>query len=261
MVKGKVAVVTGSTSGIGLGIATALANNGAHVVLNGLGDEGTIAKAKSQVAGAGGGGKVLYHPADMTKPAEIADLVDFAVRELGSVDILVNNAGIQHTARVENFPAEKWEAIIAINLSSAFYATRAALPHMQKKQWGRIINIASVHGLVSSIEKAAYCSAKHGLMGLTKVIALENAKKGISCNAICPGWVETPLVVAQIEKRAADQKIPIDQARRDLLSEKQPTEDFVSIDQLASAVIFLCNEAGMAMTGAPFIMDGGWQAR
>jgi 3-hydroxybutyrate dehydrogenase len=261
MVKGKVAVVTGSTSGIGLGIATTLAKHGAHVVLNGLGDEGTIAKAKATVAGAGGGGKVLYHPADMTKPAEIADLVDFAVRELGSIDILVNNAGIQHTARVENFPPEKWEAIIAINLSAAFYATRAALPHMQKKQWGRIVNIASVHGLVSSIEKAAYCSAKHGLMGFTKVVALENAKNGISCNAICPGWVETPLVVAQIEKRAADQKIPLEQARRDLLSEKQPTEDFVSIDQLASAVLFLCDEAGMAMTGAPFIMDGAWAAR
>jgi 3-hydroxybutyrate dehydrogenase len=259
MVKGKVAVVTGSTSGIGLAIAAALSKAGAHVVLNGLGDKSVIAAAKAKVRRRGV--KVAYHAADMTKPAEIADLVDFAVREFGSVDILVNNAGIQHTSLIENFPVEQWDRVIAINQSAVFHATRAALPHMKKRKFGRIINIASVHGLVSSVEKVAYCAAKHAVIGITEVTALEGAKDGIRCNAICPGWVLTPLVQAQIEKRAKDQKIKVDQAQRELLSEKQPTEEFVKVEHLADAVLFLCSEAGSNMTGVPLIMDGGWTAR
>jgi 3-hydroxybutyrate dehydrogenase len=259
MVKGKVAVVTGSTSGIGLGIASALAEHGAHVVLNGLGDAAAVSAAQEKLRQHGA--KVAYHAADMTKPAEIVELIDFAVSEFGSIDILVNNAGIQYTSPIESFPTEKWDQVIAINLSAVFHGMRAAVPHMKKKRHGTIINIASVHGLVASAEKAAYCAAKAGVVNLTKVVALETAKDGIRCNAICPGWVETPLVLAQIDDRAKRQGISIAQAKSDLLSEKQPTEEFVGVDDIAEAVLFLCSKAGRTMTGAPFIMDGGWLAR
>jgi 3-hydroxybutyrate dehydrogenase len=259
MVKGKVAVVTGSTSGIGLGIASALAEHGAHVVLNGLGDKAAIAGAEESVRQYGA--KVAFHGADMTKPAEIVDMINFAVSQFGSIDILVNNAGIQHTSPIESFPPEKWDQVIAINLSAVFHGMRAAVPHMKKQQHGTIVNVASVHGLVASAEKAAYCAAKAGVVNLTKVVALETAKDGIRCNAICPGWVETPLVLAQIEDRAKREGITITQATSDLLSEKQPTEEFVGVDDIAQAVLFLCSKAGRTMTGAPLIMDGGWLAR
>jgi 3-hydroxybutyrate dehydrogenase len=261
MVKGKVAVITGSTSGIGLGIAKALAKAGANIVLNGLGSDEDIANAKAQVTEANKDVKVAYHAADMTKPTEVAALIEFAVKELGSVDILVNNAGIQHTSPVESFPVEKWDAIIAINQSAPFHAIRAAVPHMKKQGWGRIINIASVHGLVSSVEKAAYCSAKHAVIGLTKVVALETATAGITCNAICPGWVRTPLVEAQIDKRAKDGGITVEKATTELLAEKQPAQKFVEVEHLGEAVLFLCSDAAQLMTGTPLIMDGGWTAR
>ncbi len=202
MLKGKTALVTGSTSGIGLGIAKALAAQGANIVLNGFGD---VDGPKAEVAALAV--QVAYHGADMSKPAEIEDMIAFATKTFGSLDILVNNAGIQHVARTENFPVEKWDAIIAINMSSAFHATRLALPAMQAKNWGRIINVASVHGLVASAEKAAYVAAKHGVVGLTKVVALENATTGVTCNAICPGWVLTPLVQKQLDAKAATFKI------------------------------------------------------
>ena len=233
----KVALVTGSTSGIGLGIARALAGAGANVMLNGFGDKALIDKLRRRVR-VRIQGKAAYSAADMSKPAEIAAMVAQAARELGGVDILVNNAGIQHVAPVEEFPVEKWDAVIAINLSAAFHAIRAALPHMKARNWGRIINIASTHGLVASAQKAAYVAAKHGILGLTKVVALETATTGITCNAICPGWVLTPLVQKQIDDRAAREKIPVERQRSKLLGEKQPSLEFATPEQIGAAALF-----------------------
>ena len=256
----KVALVTGSTSGIGLGIARALAAAGANVMLNGFGDRGLIDKL---VAEFGSQYKVRasYSAADMSKPAEIAAMVAQAARELGGVDILVNNAGIQHVAPVEEFPVEKWDAVIAINLSAAFHAIRAALPHMKARNWGRIINTASTHGLVASANKAAYVAAKHGILGLTKVVALETATSGITCNAICPGWVLTPLVQKQIDDRAAREKIPAERARVDLLREKQPSLEFATPEQMGAAALFLCSPAAAQIRGIALPVDGGWTAQ
>jgi 3-hydroxybutyrate dehydrogenase len=256
MLKGKTALVTGSTSGIGLGLAKALAAQGANIVLNGFGD---VDGPKAEVAALGV--KVTYHGADMSKPAEIEDMMRFAAAQFGRVDILVNNAGIQHVARIENFPVERWDAIIAINLSSAFHATRLALPAMQKTNWGRIINVASVHGLVASAEKAAYVTAKHGLVGLTKVTALENATSGITCNAICPGWVLTPLVQKQIDARAAAGGISNDAAIKQLLSEKEPSLQFTTPEELGALALFFCSPAGNNVRGVAWNMDGGWAAQ
>jgi 3-hydroxybutyrate dehydrogenase len=260
MLKGKTAIVTGSTSGIGLGIATSLAAEGCAVMLNGFGDSGQIERLRAGLAERHGV-STAYHPADMAKPAEIADLVAETACRFGSVDILVNNAGIQHVAKVVDFPAERWDAVIAINLSSAFHAAKAALPHMVAKRWGRIINIASAHGLVASGEKAAYVAAKHGLVGLTKVIAIENANEGVTCNAICPGWVLTPLVQQQIEARAKAQSIPVEQARDDLVREKQPMLDYTTPEKIGAFAVFLCGEAASTITGVALSIDGGWVAQ
>lgn len=258
--KGKVGVVTGSTSGIGLGIARSLAGAGADVVLNGLGNAAEIETIRAGIE-KNFGVRALYHGADMTKPGEIADLIRSAESQLDACDILVNNAGIQHVAPVEDFPPEKWEAVIAINLSAPFYAIRAAVPGMKKRNWGRIINIASAHGLVASVQKAAYISAKHGLVGLTKTVALELAQTGITCNAICPGWVRTPLVEAQIEARAKAANIEIEESGRRLLSEKQPSLRFTSPEQLGALAVFLCSEGASNMTGTSLPVDGGWTAQ
>jgi 3-hydroxybutyrate dehydrogenase len=255
----KTALVTGSTSGIGLGIAIELAKQGANLVLNGFGDAAAIEAAKAQVAAFGA--KVAYHCADMSKPAEIEAMMAFAAQEFGSVDILVNNAGIQHVSAVENFPVEKWDAIIAINLSSAFHTTRLAIPPMRAKNWGRIINIASAHGLVASKEKSAYVAAKHGIVGLTKSIALETATTGITVNAICPGWVLTPLVQKQIDARAAAQGISNEQAGKDLLGEKQPSLQFTTPQQLGELAVFLCQDAAANVRGQAWAVDGGWTAQ
>jgi 3-hydroxybutyrate dehydrogenase len=260
MLKGKVAIVTGSTSGIGLGIATALAAEGCSVMLNGFGEASAIEALRARLANEHGVG-VAYSPADMSKAAQIRDLVADAVRRFGSVDILVNNAGIQHVDKVVDFPDENWDAVIAINMSAAFHATKAALPHMLANKWGRIINIASAHGLVASAEKSAYVTAKHGLVGLTKVVAVETANDGVTCNAICPGWVLTPLVQKQIEARAAAEGIPVKQARDDLLREKQPMLDFTTPEQIAAFAVFLCGEAAKTITGAALSVDGGWVAQ
>jgi 3-hydroxybutyrate dehydrogenase len=260
MLKGKRAIVTGSTSGIGLAIATGFAAEGCDVMLNGFGDSGEIERRRAALASEHGV-RVGYNPADMTKPEQIRDLVAATARELGGVDILVNNAGIQHVAKVVDFPEERWDAVIAINLSAAFHAAKAALPHMTNDKWGRIINIASAHGLVASGEKAAYVTAKHGLVGLTKVIAIEAANDGVTCNAICPGWVLTPLVQAQIEARAKAQGIAVEQARHDLLSEKQPMLDFTTPEKIAALAVFLCGDGASTMTGAALSIDGGWVAQ
>jgi len=256
----KVALVTGSTSGIGLGIARALAAAGANVLLNGFGDKALIdkllAEFRSQYKV-----KALQNAADVSKPAEITAMVAQAARELGGVDILVNNAGIQHTAPVEEFAVEKWDAVIAINLSAAFHAIRAAIPHMKAKKWGRIINIASTHGLVASAHKAAYVASKHGILGLTKVVALETATTGITCNAISPGWVLTPLVQKQIDERAAREKIPAEKARVDLLREKQPSLEFATPEQIGAAALFLCSQAAGQIRGIALPVDGGWTAQ
>ena len=252
---GKTALVTGSTSGIGLGIALALAEAGATLVLNGFGDSEA---ALTEVARLGG--EVGFHPADMAQPEQIAQLFAYAERDFGGVDILVNNAGIQHVAPVEAFPPERWDAIIAVNLSAVFHATRLALPGMRQRGWGRIINIASVHGLVGSVQKAAYVAAKHGVVGLTKVVALETAATDITCNALCPGWVLTPLVQQQIDVRAqADGDVQ--RARRELLAEKQPSQEFVTPAQLGELALFLCSDAGRQVRGAAWNIDGGWAAQ
>jgi 3-hydroxybutyrate dehydrogenase len=256
MLKGKTALVTGSTSGIGLGIAKALAAQGANIVLNGFGD---VDGPKAEVAALGV--QVAYHGADMSKPAEIEDMIAFATKTFGSLDILVNNAGIQHVARTENFPVEKWDAIIAINLSSAFHATRLALPAMRAKNWGRIINVASIHGLVASAEKAAYVAAKHGVVGLTKVVALENATTGVTCNAICPGWVLTPLVQKQVDARAAANGWTNTQATTELLREKEPSLQFTTPEELGELAVFFCSPAGNNVRGVAWNMDGGWAAQ
>ncbi len=256
MLKGKTALVTGSTSGIGLGIAHALAQQGANIVLNGFGD---VEGPKAAIAAHGV--QVAYHGADMSKPAEIEDMMRFAAAQFGRVDILVNNAGIQHVSRIENFPTERWDAIIAINLSSAFHATRLALPAMQAANWGRIINVASVHGLVASAEKSAYVAAKHAVVGLTKVTALENATSGITCNAICPGWVLTPLVQKQVDARAASAKVSEEEAKRQLLGEKEPSMQFTTPEELGALAVFFCSPAGNNIRGVAWNMDGGWVAQ
>ncbi len=260
MLKGKTALVTGSTSGIGLGIATALARQGAHIVLNGFGD---VEAPRAQVleAGKAAGIKVGYHGADMSKASEIEDMMKYAAAEFGRVDILVNNAGIQHVAKMEEFPVEKWDAIIAINLSSAFHTTRLALPAMQQANWGRIINVASVHGLVGSAQKSAYVAAKHGIVGLTKVTALENASTGVTCNAICPGWVLTPLVQKQVDAKAAAQGISNDEATKQLLGEKEPSMQFTTPEELGELAVFFCSPAGNNVRGVAWNMDGGWAAQ
>ena len=260
MLKGKVALVTGSTSGIGLAIARALAKQGTDVMLNGFGEAQAIEKTRAGIE-AEFGVKVGWSGADMSQPAAVTGLVDYTVRRLGGIDILCNNAGIQHTASIERFPPEKWDAIIAINLSSAFHATRVAVAHMRKKGWGRIINTASVHGLVASVEKAAYVAAKHGLVGLTKVVALETAGSGITCNAFCPGFVLTDLVRPQIEARAAKSGGDFAAGTRDLLSEKQPSKQLVTVDQLAAYIVFLCSDAAAQITGTALPLDGGWTAQ
>jgi 3-hydroxybutyrate dehydrogenase len=260
MLRGKSAIIAGSTSGIGLGIARALAERSADVMLNGFGDASVIETVQTQIE-RDFGVRVAFNAADMSNPVEVAQMVEAATRELGRVDILVNNAGIQYTAPVEEFPVEQWNAIIAINLSSNFHAIRAALPQMRERNWGRIINIASTHGLVASVDKVAYVAAKHGVVGLTKVVALEIARTGVTCNAICPGWVLTPLVEKQIQERASREKIPIDQAKVDLLSEKQPSGEFATPEQIGALVVFLCSEAAAQIRGAALPVDGGWTAQ
>lgn len=256
MLKHKTALVTGSTSGIGLGIAKALAAQGANIIMNGFGD---VQGPKDEIAAFGT--RVTYHGADMSKPAEIADMMAFSAAQFGQVDILVNNAGIQHVARIENFPVERWDAILAINLSSAFHATRLALPAMQAAGWGRIINIASVHGLVASAEKSAYVTAKHAVVGLTKVTALENATTGVTCNAICPGWVLTPLVQKQVDAKAAALGISNEEAKKMLLREKEPSLQFTTPEELGALAVFFCSPAGNNVRGVAWNMDGGWTAQ
>jgi 3-hydroxybutyrate dehydrogenase len=260
MLQGKTALVTGSTSGIGLGIARKFAAQGANIVFNGFGDMKDIEAVQAQVKDEFGV-KTAYHNADMSKPAEIEAMMRFAADQFGAVDVLVNNAGIQHVANVEDFPVEKWDAIIAINLSSAFHTTRLALPAMKARNWGRIINIASVHGLVGSAQKSAYVAAKHGIVGLTKVTALENAHTGITCNAICPGWVLTPLVQKQVDARAAQQGMSNDEAKKSLLAEKQPSGEFVTPEQLGELAVFLSSDAASQVRGVAWNMDGGWVAQ
>lgn len=257
---GKTALVTGSTSGIGLGIAQALAAQGAHILFNGFGDAAAIDQLQKDTAQEHGV-RTGYSGADMSKPTEIAQMMREATDQFGGVDILINNAGIQHVANVEDFPIERWDAVIAINLSSAFHTTRLALPFMQKNNWGRIINIASVHGLVGSAGKSAYVAAKHGIIGLTKVTALENAQTGITCNAICPGWVLTPLVQKQVDARAHDKSLSQEAAKRELLMEKQPSGEFVTPEQLGELAVFLCSSAASQVRGAAWNMDGGWAAQ
>jgi len=260
MLGGKTALVTGSTSGIGLGIARSLAAQGANIVFNGFGDAAQIEALHTGVAEEFG---VLtaYHNADMSKPEQIADIMRFAAAKFGGVDVLVNNAGIQHVANVEDFPPEKWDAIIAINLTSAFHTTRLALPHMKAKNWGRVINVASVHGLVGSAGKSAYVASKHGIVGFTKVTALENAHTGITCNAICPGWVLTPLVQKQVDDRAAREGISNEAAKKALLAEKQPSGEFVTPDELGALAVFFCSPAADQIRGVAWNMDGGWVAQ
>ena len=256
MLTGKTALVTGSTSGIGLGIARALARQGANVVLNGFGDtEGPKAEVRKL------GVKVGYHGADMSKPAEIEQMMQYAASEFGRVDILVNNAGIQHVAKVEDFPPERWDAVIAINLSSAFHCSRLALPAMKAAGWGRIINIASVHGLVASVEKVAYVAAKHGIVGMTKVTALETATTGVTCNAICPGWVLTPLVQKQVDAKAAANGWSNEEATRRLLGEKEPSMQFTTPEELGELAVFFCSPAANNVRGVAWNMDGGWAAQ
>jgi 3-hydroxybutyrate dehydrogenase len=256
MLNGKTALVTGSTSGIGLGVALSLARQGANVMLNGFGD---VEGAKAAVAALGV--RVGYHGADMSKPAEIEAMMACAQAEFGGVDILVNNAGIQHVAPVQDFPTDRWDAILAINLSSAFHTTRLALPGMLARNWGRIVNIASVHGLVASAQKSAYVAAKHGVIGLTKVTALENATTGVTCNAICPGWVLTPLVQKQVDARAAREGVDNDTAVRGLLGEKQPSLQFTTPEELGELAVFLCSSAANNVRGVAWNVDGGWTAQ
>lgn len=260
MLKEKVAVVTGSTSGIGLGIATALAQQGAHVVLNGFGDAQVIESLRADLAEQYGV-TVLYDGADLSQGESVRQLVANTVQALGRIDILVNNAGIQHTALIEDFPVEKWDAILALNLSAVFHGSAAALPHMKQQGWGRIINIASAHGLVGSATKAAYVAAKHGVVGLTKVTALETAGTGVTANAICPGWVHTPLVEKQIVALAESQHLTLEQAARDMLGEKQPSLQFVTPEQLGATAVFLASDAAAQITGTTLSVDGGWTAR
>lgn len=260
MLNGKTALVTGSTSGIGLGIAQALARQGANIVLNGFGD---VDGPRAQVLAAGehAGVRVAYHGADMSRPTEIADMLQYSSAQFGRVDILVNNAGIQHVASVQDFPPEKWDAIIAINLTSAFHTTRLALPGMLAAGWGRIINVASVHGLVGSAQKSAYVAAKHGIVGLTKVTALETAPTGVTCNAICPGWVLTPLVQKQVDAKAAEHGLSNEEAIKLLLGEKEPSMQFTTPEELGELAVFFCSPAGNNVRGVAWNMDGAWAAQ
>ena len=258
--KGKVAIVTGSTSGIGLAIAYAFAAEGCHIMLNGFGPADAIAREREGMA-AKHGVRVEYNGADMSKPAEIAALVAETNAKLGSVELLINNAGIQFVAPIESFPAEKWDAIIAINLSATFHGIQAALPLMKAKKWGRIINIASTHGLVASAQKVAYVAAKHGIVGLTKVVGMECADTGVTCNAICPGWVLTPLVQTQIEARAKADNISVEQASKNLLAEKQPQLQFTTTEQIAGLALFLASDTASNMQGTQLVSDGGWTAQ
>lgn len=257
---GQTALITGSTSGIGAAMAEALAENGANIVLNGLGDAGEIEALRARIAKAHGV-EVRYHGANMLKPDEIADMVGFAERELGRLDILLSNAGIQHVAPVEEFPAEKWNAILAINLTAVFHAAKAAIPVMKRQGRGRIVNLASAHGLVASPFKSAYVAAKHGVMGFTKTLALELAEDGITCNAICPGYVKTPLVENQIADTARARGISEEEVVRDVMLAAQPTKKFVTYDQLAGALLYLVSDAGANMNGSWISVDGGWTAK
>lgn len=260
MLKGRRALVTGSTSGIGLGIVRALAADQCAVMMNGLGDAAENARLRASIAGEFGV-QVVFNGADLATAEACAALVNDAEERLGGVDIVVNNAGIQHVAPIEEFSVDRWDAVLAVNLSAAFHTTRAALPRMRRHGWGRIVNVASVHGLVASPYKAAYCAAKHGLIGLTKVVALETASSGITCNAICPGWVLTPLVEAQIRNRAASKNQSVEEARLGLLQEKQPTARFTTIEALGALVQFLCSEHAANLTGAAIPVDGAWTAQ
>ena len=260
MLKNKVAIVTGSTSGIGLGIAKVLAKQGANIVLNGFGNRDEIEVLRRAIE-RDHDVRAVYDGADMSKGAAVRGLIAATIETLGRVDILVNNAGIQFTAPVEEFPAEKWDAILAINLSAAFHGIAAAVPQMKKQGWGRIVNIASAHGLVGSVHKAAYVAAKHGLVGLTKVVGLETAGTGITANAVCPGWVLTPLVENQIADMAAEKRISLEEARLALLGEKQPSLTFVTPEQLGGTVGFLCSPAADQITGTAIAVDGAWTAQ
>src|SRR3974390_3038833 len=259
MLKGKTALVTGSTSGIGLAIARALAADGANTIINGFGDAAAIEKERTGLEQEFGV-KARYSGADMTKPAEIAEMIRATEAEFGSLDVLVNNAGIQHVANVEDFPIEKWDAVIEINLSSSFHTIRASVPGMKRRKWGRIINIASAHGLVASAQKVAYVSAKHGLVGMTKVVAIETANSGITCNAICPGWALTPLVQQQINERAKAAGQTFDEAKVALVSEKQPMHEFTKPENIGALAVFLASDAAASITGSAHSIAGGWGA-
>ncbi|MBN8889492.1 MAG: 3-hydroxybutyrate dehydrogenase [Rhodospirillales bacterium 70-18] len=258
--KGKVALVTGSTSGIGLGVARALAGQGADILMNGFGDAAQIEALRAGLAREFGV-RVAFSGGDISKPDQVAAMVAQGHAELGGVDIVVNNAGIQFVADVVDFPDEQWDRVIAINLSGAFHVSKAALPAMKAKGWGRIINIASAHGLVASGQKAAYVAAKHGLLGLTKVIAIEMANAGVTCNAICPGWVLTPLVEKQLAARAKQDNCSVDEAKRRFLAEKQPMAQFSTPEEIGATAVFLCSEGARTITGAPISVDGGWVAQ
>ncbi|MFJ6024185.1 3-hydroxybutyrate dehydrogenase [Brevundimonas sp. NPDC092305] len=258
--KGQVAVISGSTSGIGLAMARGIAARGGDVVLNGLGDPSEIERTRSELE-ASCGVRVRYHAANMMRGDEVADMVAYGRHELGRVDILINNAGVQHVEAVEKFPSDKWEQIIAINLSSTFYATRAAIPIMKAQGRGRIVNIASAHGLVASPFKSAYVAAKHGVIGFTKTVALEVARDGITCNAICPGYVETPLVQSQIADQARARGISKEKVVEDVILAAQPTKQFVTTDQLVGMMLYLVSDLGASANGASFAIDGGWTAQ
>jgi 3-hydroxybutyrate dehydrogenase len=260
MLKGKSVIVTGSTSGIGLAIARAFAREGCNLTINGFGDKSAIETERAGIEKEFGV-TAIYSGADMTKPAEIAAMIAMTEKTFGGVDVLVNNAGIQFVAKVENFPIEKWDAVIATNLSAAFHTTRVAIPGMKKRKWGRIINIASAHGLVASGEKAAYVAAKHGIVGLTKVVAIEAANDGVTCNAICPGWVLTPLVQQQIDARAKAAGKTSEQAKNELVAEKQPMLQYTTPENIGALAVFLAGDAAATITGSAYSIDGGWTAQ